>query len=64
LALSPLLKLLNRVTVLKCFVGYTVESSGPYSVAEFPPNVLVPGMNGPPCCQMHVPLSFPVVKIG
>jgi hypothetical protein len=50
LALSPLLKLLNKLTVLKCFVGYTVESSGPYSVVEFPPNVLlVPGMNGPPC---------------
>src|SRR5215471_16400823 len=38
-AVFPLLKLLNRVTVLKWLVGYTVDSSGPYSAVEFPPKL-------------------------
>src|SRR6266566_8938983 len=64
-ALSPLLKLLNRVTVVNPGAGCTVFSSGPNSVVELPPNVfVVPGMKPPPCCHTHDPWLAPVVKNG
>jgi len=60
--MSPLL---NWLTVVDPGAGYTVFRIGPYSVFEVPPKLLiVPGMNGPPSCQVHVPLLFVVVKIG
>ena len=54
--MSPLLKLLYRLTVVKPTVGYTVSSSDPYSVVELPPkSLMVRGMKSPPSCQVQVP---------
>jgi len=52
----PLLKLSNSSTVVKPASGKTVFRSGPYSLVELPPKLLmVPGMNLPPSCHAHVP---------
>ena len=64
--MSPLLKLSKRVTVVGWWlvgstVGKTVAKSGPYSLVELPPKLLVvPGMKLPPSCQVQVPLAFVV----
>ena len=59
--ISPLLKLSKRVTVVGPAAGKTVAKSGPYSLVELPPKLLVvPGMKLPPSCQVQVPLAFVV----
>src|SRR5712664_4827136 len=56
LELRTFRKSLYRVVVWNPVVGYASGSSGPYSVAEVRPKVLVvPGMKLPPSCHEHAP---------
>ena len=61
----PLLKLRISVAVVNPGSGKTDCSSGPNSVVELPPkSFTVPGMNGPPSCQLHTPWRNVVEKNG
>src|SRR5579872_3921589 len=62
---SPLLKSTNSVTVVDPATGNVTGSSCPNSAWALPPNLFtVPGMNGPPSCQVHPPPRKVVEKNG
>src|SRR5205085_1227688 len=62
---SPLLKLLIRVVMVKPGEGESVFNSCPNSAAALPPKwLIVPGMEFPPSCHVHVPSRIVLVKNG